>query len=156
VLQDVFLRLQRHVHELRDAERFGPWLYRIVRNVITDHHRARARDAEPPDDTELPDETLAGADLREELVPCVAPLVARLPSPYREALTLVDLEGASAKEAAAMLGVSLTALKSRVQRGRAKLRDLFDDCCRLELDARNRVVAYECRPGAAPKCSCRS
>jgi RNA polymerase sigma-70 factor (ECF subfamily) len=66
-------------------------------------------------------------------------------------VTLVDLEGVAHKEAASMLGISIPGVKSRVQRGRAKLREMFDQCCQLELDARCRVVAYQCRPGKDPR-----
>jgi RNA polymerase sigma-70 factor, ECF subfamily len=41
---------------------------------------------------------------------------------YREAITLVELEGLTAREAAEMVGVSISKMKSRVQRGRAQLR----------------------------------
>jgi RNA polymerase sigma-70 factor, ECF subfamily len=155
VLQDVLLRMHGHLGELRDHDRFGPWIYRIVRNAIVDRHRAAARDARPP--VEAPPEVEPDPDegATGELAHCVAPFVARLPSPYREAVTLVDLEGVTLKAAAAMAGVTLPGMKSRVQRGRARLRALFEACCRLELDARQRVVAYECAPGESKGCGCR-
>jgi RNA polymerase sigma-70 factor (ECF subfamily) len=67
-------------------------------------------------------------------------------------VTLVDLEGVAHKDAARMLGLSVPGAKSRVQRGRRKLRGMFDECCRLEFDARRRVVGYQCRPGRDPRC----
>jgi RNA polymerase sigma-70 factor, ECF subfamily len=150
VLQEVFLRMQRGLPGLRDADRFGPWLYRVVRNAINDRHRAQARAIPSADEvTEAGDDD---ADVTEGLSACIAPFVARLPSPYREAVTLVDLEGVAHKDAATMLGVSVPGVKSRVQRGRRKLRAMFDECCRLELDVRRRVVGYECRPGKDPRC----
>jgi RNA polymerase sigma-70 factor (ECF subfamily) len=65
-----------------------------------------------------------------------------LPSPYREAVTLVELEGLTISEAAGMVGISLSGMKSRVQRGRAQLRELFERCCEIELDARGKVTDY--------------
>ncbi len=56
-----------------------------------------------------------------------------LPSPYREALTLTELEGLTQKEAAEMLGISLSGMKSRVQRGRQQLRQALEDCCHIAL-----------------------
>ncbi len=85
-------------------------------------------------------------DVVEELAGYVAPFVAMIPSPYREALTLVELEGLAHKEAADMLGTSLSCMKSRVQRGRARLRKALEDCCYIALDARGRVVSCEPRP----------
>lgn len=49
-----------------------------------------------------------------------------------------------------MLGISVPGVKSRVQRGRAKLRRMFGECCQLELDVRRRVVSYHCRAGGDP------
>lgn len=53
--------------------------------------------------------------------------MARLASPYREAVTLVEFEGLTVREAAEMSEGSVSGMKSRVQRGRAQLRRLFDE-----------------------------
>ena len=57
-------------------------------------------------------------------------------------------------QAAAVAGISVSGMKSRVQRGRVKLRELFDACCAIELDARNRVVSYtaRCQTGCGAGC----
>jgi RNA polymerase sigma-70 factor (ECF subfamily) len=145
IVQEIFVRMQRGVAGLRDGERFGGWLYRIAEHVIVDAARARAR--QPLARAELPEPSPvdgAGGELQEALGECVALFVARLPSPYRQAVTLTDLEGLTQKEAADMLGISLSGMKSRVQRGREKIRDMFDECCRISVDCRGRVV--ECEP----------
>jgi RNA polymerase sigma-70 factor (ECF subfamily) len=46
------------------------------------------------------------------------------------------------REAARMAGVSVAAMKSRVARGRAQLRALFEQCCEIALDARGKVTDY--------------
>lgn len=156
VLQDVFLRMQRSLGQLRDNERFGPWVFRVARSAVIDHRRTSSRHspAEHPaldEASPTPDEENA---VEQELATYVAPFVALLPSPYREALTLTELEGLHQREAAEMLGVSLPAMKSRVQRGRAHLRELFDACCEIALDARGRVVACEPKPSRPVPCEC--
>jgi RNA polymerase sigma-70 factor (ECF subfamily) len=150
LLQEIFVRMQRGLSELRDGERFGGWIYRIAEHVIIDSARARARNPVVPS-AQLPDgcDTESGDDidaLQSDLGDCVALFVARLPSPYREAITLTELEGLTQKDAAEMLGISLSGMKSRVQRGREKIRDMFDECCRISVDCRGRVV--ECEPRA--------
>jgi RNA polymerase sigma-70 factor (ECF subfamily) len=70
----------------------------------------------------------------------VTPFVARLPSPYREAITLTDLKGLTQQEAAEMEGVTLSGMKSRVQRGRRLLKTMFEECCHLTIDGRGRVI----------------
>jgi RNA polymerase sigma-70 factor, ECF subfamily len=82
--------------------------------------------------------------------------VEMLPSRYREALTLTELQGITQKEAAAMLGISVSGMKSRVQRGREQLREALEACCTIALDTRGRVVSCEPRPdGRLPDCRCR-
>jgi RNA polymerase sigma-70 factor, ECF subfamily len=158
VVQEVFLRIQRGLPSLREEQRFGPWIYQLARNAIVDHLRSSARHpqatTEPPEPSHHPDEEDDRAVEREVAV-YVALFVSMLPSPYREALTLTELEGLTQKEAAEMLGVSLPAMKSRVQRGREKLRTALQDCCHIALDARRRVVGCEPRPdGKLPDGCC--
>ena len=150
VLQDVFLRMQRGLAGLRDEELFGPWVYQVARSAIVDHVRTKSRHRVAQDDApEQPaldtDEQLLDDSVARGLAMYVASVVALLPSPYREALTLTELQGLTQKDAAAMLGVSLSAMKSRVQRGREKVRAALDDCCHIALDARGHVISCEPR-----------
>ena len=87
-----------------------------------------------------------------ELASYVLPLVSRLPSPYRKALTLTELEGLTQRAAADALGISLSGIKSRVQQAREKLREVLEECCRIGLDARGRVI--ECVPRNPRTCGC--
>jgi RNA polymerase sigma-70 factor (ECF subfamily) len=146
VLQDVFVRLQRGLAGLRDEQRFGPWLYQVARSAIVDHQRvaARHRVGEPQAMEEAPLH-VEDDGVEAEVAGYLAPLVAMLPSPYREALTLVELEGRTHREAAELLGVSVSGMKSRVQRGRAQLLEALEACCRIALDVRGRVMACEAR-----------
>ena len=154
VVQDVLVRIQRGLPGLRDEDRFTAWLFQIARNSVAEHTRARARHPLPASDPEIELAADPGEDDREaarSLSSCVSMFVAQLESPYREAVTLVELEGLTAREAAAMVGISVSGMKSRVQRGRAQLRTLFDDCCEIALDARGKVTDYAprarpCRP----------
>ena len=147
VLQEIFVRMQRGLTGLRDGERFGGWIYRVAQSAIADAGRARARSPwvsveEVPETAKLELEDVDG--LQTDLGACVALFVARLPSPHREAVTLTELEGLTQKDAAEMLGVSLPAMKSRVLRGRARIREMFEECCRISVDCRGRVT--ECEP----------
>lgn len=150
VLQEVYLRMQRGLAGLRDDTRLTPWLYQIARTAIADHLRARQRHpvagGAPPELGVEP--ALPERDPEQLLAACVAVFVGRLASPYREAVTLVELEGLTIKDAAAMVGISVSGMKSRVQRGRAQLRELMEACCRIALDVRGKVIDVEPRPDA--------
>ena len=156
ILQDVMLRIHRHAGELEHASALGGWVYQIARNAITDHYRRAAARREQPAGIELgddepfepePDENAA----RSEVAACLRPLLAELPPQHREALTLTELGDLSQADAARRLGVSPSGMKSRVQRGRAQLKDLLAACCEINLDRRARVTSYEPRGGS---CGC--
>jgi len=158
LLQDIFVRLHQGLGALRDEERFGAWVYRIANSAIVDQARQRARAPYITPGTDI--DGAARADpvddgLQSDLGECVALFVSRLPSPYREAVTLTELEGLTQKEAAEMLGVSLSGLKSRVQRGRDKIRQLFEECCQISVDCRGRVIECEPRDLADVPTDCR-
>jgi RNA polymerase sigma-70 factor (ECF subfamily) len=148
VLQEVLEHVYEGVGSVEDETHYVAWLHRVARNAVADHHRRRGRaDArheafaaawQGPDDEQPRDE--------ETLAFFVRAFVEMVPSPYREALTRTELEGLTMREAAEREGVSLTAMKSRVQRGRRLLRELFEACCEIARDARGRVVDYEPRP----------
>ncbi|MEO6598249.1 MAG: RNA polymerase sigma factor SigZ [Polyangiaceae bacterium] len=144
LLQDIFVRLHQSLATLWDEERFGGWVYRVARSAIVD--RARQQGRAPHTDNEVEISAVDESDdlLHSDLGECVSLFVSRLSSPYREAVTLTELEGLTQKEAAEMLGISLSGLKSRVQRGREKIRHMFEECCQISVDCRGRVI--ECEP----------
>lgn len=138
VVQEALVRVHGGIGGVRDTERLGAWVYQVTRNAIVDHHRKVRPAAELPD--ELACETPESDESFVKLARCVTPFVALLPAVYRQAITLVELEGLSQVEAAARLGIPISTMKARVQRGRARLRELVETCCAIELDARGHVV----------------
>jgi RNA polymerase sigma-70 factor (ECF subfamily) len=160
VLQEIYLRVQAGLPALRDSERFGPWVYQLARHAVADHLRSRARH-HPAGAKEIPGEEAETAvpddepDAQRELATYMATFVAALPSPYREALVLTELQEMNHKDAAEMLGISLPAMKARVRRGRQQIQQMLQDCCNIALDARGHVLSYERRPdGTVPKDCC--
>lgn len=144
ILQEVFLKAHQGLDRLRSPSSLTAWLFRLTANAIADHYRA----GKPWE--ELP-ESLASAgperDYLAELASCLMPLIDDLPEPYRDALLLSEIEGLPLREVAARLGLSLSGAKSRVQRGREKLRRLLLDCCHIET-GRGGILGYEPRDPA--------
>jgi RNA polymerase sigma-70 factor (ECF subfamily) len=131
VLQDVFLRVHRHAGGLDRRTHLSGWLFAVARSALVDFERRRRRPVAAPDEEDDVEEELAehagiAAGLRA--------LVASLPEGYAQAVTLVDLEGHSLRDAAARLGLSLSGAKSRVQRGRRLVRDALLRCCHFVVD----------------------
>lgn len=132
VLQEVFLKLTLHLDQVRDAGRLAAWLYRVADNAIADHYRARRLWDELPEDLPAPE---ALEDATAALAACMRPMIDTLPETCREAVFLSEIEGLPHKAVAQRLGLSLPATKSRVLRGREKLRERVLDCCHVDIDA---------------------
>jgi RNA polymerase sigma-70 factor (ECF subfamily) len=156
IVQDVWLNMQRGLDGLKDQSRLISWIYQIARHAIIDHYRAPGRRREMPAGLAADIEahqssftrTTASEDsgqLRTELAGCLRPMIERLSGEYRQAVILVDLEGLAQQEAAAQLGLSLSGMKSRVQRGRRQLKGMLEACCTIELDRRRGVADYDLR-----------
>lgn len=158
LVADVLARVHQHLGRLDDQERVMAWVWRITRNAITDHYRRTAsrREVLAVDhdavgdhgaDTWIEDQDAAMA----ELASCVRPLLDALPADYRRALELTDLDGRTQADAARLEGISVSGMKSRVQRGRRLLAALVRDCCELTTDCRGEVMGLHPRSGG---CGC--
>lgn len=158
VVADVMLRIHQHLGALDDHERVTAWVFRITRNAITDHYRRTGRRREVLAGEIEPDVDLsadAWLDDQEatlsELAACIRPLVDALPTDYRRALELTDLEGRTQADAARLEGISLSGMKSRVQRGRRQFATLIKQCCDVTTDTRGELVDFTLRPDG---CGC--
>jgi RNA polymerase sigma-70 factor (ECF subfamily) len=160
LVQRVLLQIVKGLGSLRDAERLHAWVYRTARNVIVDHYRSSTGRREASGDAEdlaaadAPDVSLDDESVAlQELATCLTPMLRQLQPTYREAVTLTDLEGITQAEAAQRVGVSLSGMKSRVQRGRRQLKAVLEACCRVDLDHRGSIVGYEPRePDSCTRC----
>lgn len=147
ILQDVFVKAHSRIDTLADANRIQSWLYQIARNTIIDYHRTR-KSAEP-----LPDEMAQQPEQNDEewreLGKCVLPMIESLPEGYREALLMAEIDGLPLKEVAQRLNLTLPGAKSRVQRGRERLKRAFLDCCHLQFDCRGKPIDWWPKGGCA-------
>jgi len=155
IVQRVFLHVHRALPTLRNADRLHAWIYQMTRRAIADHYRAPATRREVPAGAALdvvppnvPDAASDRDDERSalrELAGCLQPLLDDLAEADREALRLVEVDGLTQAEAARRLGLSVSGMKSRVQRARLRLRAAVEACCRVELDRRGGLIDYEAR-----------
>jgi RNA polymerase sigma-70 factor, ECF subfamily len=149
LLQDVFVRVVRHVPTLRATDRPEAWLFQIARNALNDALRARQRRDSRTESLEI--DVLDESDVtairaaEAELAPCLTGMIDRLPEPYRTAIELTSVRGLTQSDAAKLVGITLSGMKSRVQRGREQLRRMLVDCCEIALDARGGVSDFHRR-----------
>jgi RNA polymerase sigma-70 factor (ECF subfamily) len=165
LVQRVLLQIVAGLGALRDAERLHAWVYRVARNAIIDYYRSPTvrRELASGDAADLMAATAMNGpafveDERtafRELARCLAPMIRQLPAPYQDAISMTDLEGLTQADAAKRAGISVSGMKSRVQRARQQLRAIVDACCMVELDRRGSIVSYAPRrPKACSAANC--
>ncbi len=131
--QDSFLKAYRALGDFRGGS-FKAWLLRIITNTCYDLLRARQRrpavsledlavDSEHASRLVQEDEDPEERALRGELASTIQGGIQRLPEDQRITLVLADIEGFSYQEIAEITGVELGTVKSRLSRGRSRLRD---------------------------------
>lgn len=125
ILQDVFLKIQLKVHNLKDSSKLTSWVYQITRNTILNHFRK--------DNNLFSLESIDIVDADNDvdfskLSDCINSKINNLPNKYKEALLLTILKDFSQIELAEYLGISYSGAKSRVQRGKEKVKTLVLNC----------------------------
>ncbi len=140
--QDTLLKAYRSRETLRDDTRVEAWLYRVARTTLIDHYRRQRPTEELPPALAAESRDEIGA-MRTAMAASLPRFLAELPAAYREPLRLAELEGLPLAKIALRLNLSLTAVKSRVRRGRQQLRANLQACCRFEFDRLGQVIGWE-------------
>lgn len=137
VTQDAFVKAWTALPRYRGESGFFTWLYRIGLNEAFQRMRRKRLPTVPLGpidqlDTGFSREVADWSDNPEavamsgELRRTIDAAIAALPPDYRAALLLRDVEGASNEEAAATVGLSVAAFKSRLHRARMSVRERID------------------------------
>ena len=139
-IQEAFLQAFRHIDKFEERASLGSWLHRIVVNAALMKIRARERRREDSLEDLLPQFDADGHRLepeaelgvsaetlleRAETREAVRRAIDQLPEGYRNVLLLRDIEGYDTAEAAAVLGLTAGAVKTRLHRARAALKSLL-------------------------------
>lgn len=126
LVQDCLERALRKRHLWARRGSVRSWLYRILYNVFVNqgHHRLRARRQVALEDVPS---ALSHPPRQDAQLVCddIAAAMQALPVDQRAAIVLTALEGLSYEEAAEVLGIRIGTLRSRLSRGRERLRELY-------------------------------
>ena len=139
LVQEVFIRVFRHLHRFDQTKKFSTWIYTIASNLAKNELRNRSRnplvlfqtikknweaDHRPlqfEDTTARPDDLYRKRFLKDAVDRCVQ----RLPEHHREVFVLRELEGKSYQEIAEITGCNLGTVKSRLNRARNSFAQLI-------------------------------
>ena len=143
LFHEALLRAAAKLHTLRDPKRFRPWLHQVIVSVHRSHYRRSfwrrlvPRDARTDDSGPGPLDDGHGASLdghpggadgwvnQRASADRAARALATLPPAQREAIVLFELFGYGVDEVADIQRCSVSAVKSRLSRGRARLRRFY-------------------------------
>ena len=135
IAQEVWIRVYRSVHRLKEPAKFKSWLGRITTNLFYDELRKRKRtkgtvsldaprhtsDGQYDWEFPSPDPTPADTMMTQEFHHYLSEAMAELPDIFQSTIAMRELQGLSYEEIATITGVSLGTVKSRIARARQRL-----------------------------------
>jgi RNA polymerase sigma-70 factor, ECF subfamily len=135
--QEVWIRVYRSIHRLKEPAKFKSWLGRITTNLFYDELRKRKRfkgsvsldaprySTDGQYDWELPsiEPTPADTMMTQEFHDHLRQAMAELPDVFQKTIAMRELQGLSYEEIADITGVSLGTVKSRIARARQRLQE---------------------------------
>ena len=150
IAQETFVRAFVHAEKYRTVARFSTWLYTIATNLVRNRIRKQRstpklvsiswgrgeeedgerHDIDLPDANDLPDRTVE----KQEIHGAVAAGIARIPAKYREAFVLREINHFSYEEIAAVTGLKLGTVRSRINRGRGHFREIMEPLLQRKLE----------------------
>lgn len=141
ILQDAFIRIIKNWDKVNQSDNLRLYIYGIVKNTVYDYFKKKGLVHDSIENVQefTPEEA---QNLNAAVANCcIKPFMDKLPEHYREALYLTEFQELSQKELAGKLSISYSGAKSRVQRGKEKLKELFLDCCPYKSDVYGNIIS---------------
>ncbi len=147
--QEIFLKLAKS--NINSIDNVKSWVYTIAKNTITDYYRKKKVYTEEVNEETIKDE-YNDDNIVQELSGCITAYVEKLPEDYIEIMRLSELEDIPQKEIAEKLNMNYVTVRSKIQRGRKKLKAIFSDCCTIIQGAKGSILDYEKNNGCSDGC----
>jgi len=150
ILQEVFIKIASKLDSLSAGEKLKGWIFTITRNAIIDYYRKKSTIKKSILTEQMIDEIANEQEFESThgLDGCFRNFIRQLPLEYREIIIDSEINGIKQKDLAEKYGLAYPSIRSRVQRGRIRLKEMLLDCCKIELDSRGNVM------NATPKKTC--
>jgi RNA polymerase sigma-70 factor, ECF subfamily len=143
ILQDILLKSYQFCAKGKAVLHLKAWLFKITQNTIIDYYKKNKRpipiEIDRTNDTH--EHSLVG-----EASDYIKELLKLLPEEYALPLYMSDLENIDQKTIAEKLNLSLPNTKSRIQRGRLKLKERFLECCIVAFDENGEMIGFDIKP----------
>lgn len=143
LLQDVFLKAIRQGAGFCSLDSPRAWLFQVTRHAVIDQHRLRKPTLPVADTLPAP---VAAVEPVDELAACLERAVAALPPDDQDVVRRCDMDGQTQRAYADAHGLTLPAVKARIQRARVRLRQHLIEQCGVRFDAGGHVCCHDfCR-----------
>jgi RNA polymerase sigma-70 factor (ECF subfamily) len=140
--QDVFLKIQTKIHQLKHTSKLTSWVYQITRNTIFDYFRKVKVKNIPIDTFDIPESENENFEY-SNLTNCINQKITTLSEEHKEAIILTTFKNYSQKELAEHLKISYSGTKSRVQKAREILKENILDCPNVESDISGKLLDFD-------------
>ena len=143
ILQDVLLKSYQFCSKGKTVLHLKSWLYKITQNKIIDYYKKNAKNTPFDIDPiyEQNEQSLMG-----EASDYIKVLLKLLPEEYAIPLFMYDIDGVDQKTISEKLNLTLPNTKSRIQRGRVKLKERFLECCIVSFGESGEMVSFDIKP----------
>lgn len=149
IIQDSFLRLINEYNKNTRLNNPRAWLFKVAKNLLADSYRGKWN-AERLDFEEITISKFSKPDSLNNEADVIPYMIKLLPEKYGKILYLSDIEGLPLKNIAADFGLSVSAAKMRVLRGRKMLFELFKECCEIEYTKNGKFCSCTIRERCFP------
>lgn len=141
IVQEVFIKAYANIHTLKNSEKLPQWLYSIARNEVNAHFNHQKKNRQI-----VVEEADSSPATTHSFERCIDSFINALPQKYRQAVQLAEIENLPQTQLANRLNISYSGAKTRVQRGRQKLKELMTQCCHIQHDVYGNIVDYTPKP----------
>lgn len=143
--QEVFEKVSRNLEKFKGRSAISTWVYRIATNTALDHFRKQKKQPKKTEvDPELTENKLVDFPIinpsvntplhdiiSSEMNDCIREQIDKLPEKYRTVMILASLKELSQNEIGQILDISINNVKTRLHRGRSKLKEILENQCRF-------------------------
>ena len=154
ILQNVFIKISSNIDKLTEDVKLKSWIFTITRNAIIDYYRVNATKKKVAVPEEIDENILESddPDPTKGLDQCMNSMISLLPEEYRDIIIDSEIKGIKQKDLADKYEMAYPSMRSRVQRGRERLKQLFYNCCHIETDKHGNILAAQGRTDCDGPC----
>lgn len=155
ILQNVFVKISSGINKLDEDVKLKNWIFTITRNTIIDYYRVNANKKKFAVSEELDDQIaeVEEMDQTKGLDQCMGSMIRLLPDEYRDIIVESEIKGVKQKDLADKYGMAYPSMRSKVQRGRERLKQLFHNCCHIETDKLGNVIEAQGKSDCGGPCN---